>query len=120
MRVLPATTYALAAVALLAAGWSALLVAGDRRIGDPLVWLVAALELALVAQLVAGAVALARTDRTVDGATLVGYLLTAALVPPLGVAWAASERSRWGPGVLLVCCVALAALLARALAVWQS
>ncbi len=117
--VLPAVAYALIGLALVGAVWCTVLVLRDGRLGDPLFWLVAALELGLLAQLVGGAVALARTGRDVDGATFVGYLLTAVLVPPLGVAWAASEKSRWGPGVLLVGCLTVAALVQRALVVWQ-
>lgn len=115
----PAIGYALAVLALAGAAWSAVLLVRDRRLHDPLVWLLAVLEVGLVAQLVGGSVALAVTDRDVEGPTFVGYLLTAVLVLPLAVAWAASERTRWGVGVLLVGCLAAAALLQRALQVWQ-
>ena len=118
-RVIPAVASVLVGLALVGVAWSTVLVVRDGRLGDPLFWLVAVLEVGLLAQLVGGSVALVRTDRDVDGATFVGYLLTAVLVPPLGVAWAASEKSRWGPGVLLVACVTVAALVQRAFVVWQ-
>jgi hypothetical protein len=118
--VLPAVAYAFIALALLGGLWSLVLVVANRRVNDPLVWLLSALELALLVQLVGGCVALATTERDVAAGLFVGYLLTAVLVLPLGVAWAASEKSRWGPGVLAVTCVATAALAQRILDVWQA
>lgn len=112
--------YAFIAVALLGGLWSLLLVVRNRSVTDPLVWLLSALELALLVQLVGGCVALATSGRDVDTALFVGYLLTAVLVLPLGVAWAASEKSRWGPGVLAVACLATAGLVQRILEVWQA
>jgi len=110
---------ALIGLALAGAAWSGVLLVADRRLHDALFWLLAALEAALVAQLVGGSVALAVTERTVDGATFIGYQLTAALALPVAVAWAASERSRWGVGVLLLACLTVAALVQRMLQVWQ-
>ncbi|MDQ3663116.1 MAG: hypothetical protein M3353_00455 [Actinomycetota bacterium] len=117
---LPAVAYALIAVSLLAGLWSLVLVVLNRQVNDPLVWLMSALELALLVQVVGGCVALAATERDVAAGLFVGYLFTAVLVLPLGVAWAASEKSRWGPGVLAVACVATAALVKRILDVWQA
>lgn len=117
---IPAVAYALMVASTVAALWSAVLFARDRRINDPLVWLLAGVEVALLVQLVGGSVALAMTDRPVDGPLFVGYLLTAVLVLPLAVAWAASERTRWGVGVLFVACVTVAALADRLLQVWQA
>jgi len=117
--VIPAVAYAFIALAVVGAIWSAVLLLRDRRMGDPLFWLLAVLELGLLVQLVGGCVALATTERDVDAALFVGYLLTAVLALPLAVAWAASERSRWGVGVLLVACLTVAALAERILQVWQ-
>ncbi len=111
--------YLLMAAAAAGALWSAVLFARDKRVHDPLVWLLAVLELGLLAQLVGGTIALVVTDRDVDAALFVGYLLTAVLVLPLGVAWAASEKTRWGIGVLFIACVTVAALAERLLQVWQ-
>jgi hypothetical protein len=86
--------------------------------GDPLFWLLAVVEVGLLAQLVGGVVALARTERDIDAATFAGYLATIWLVLPLGVAWAASEKSRWGSGVLLVACLTVAVMLLRLRQVW--
>lgn len=110
--------YVLIGAALVGAGWSALLLALDRRMHDPLFWLLAAVEVGLLGQLVGGVVALVRTDRDVDGATFVGYLVAVVLVLPFAVSWAASERSRWGTGVLLIGCLTVAVLVLRLQQIW--
>lgn len=117
--VTPVVAYLLMLAAAAGAAWSAVLFARDRRLDDPLVWLLMGLEAALLAQLVGGAVALAVTDRDVDAAVFVGYLLTAVLVLPLAVAWAASEKTRWGIGVLGIACITVLSLVERLLQVWQ-
>ncbi|CAN5865411.1 hypothetical protein BH20ACT6_BH20ACT6_08090 [soil metagenome] len=116
---IPAVAYAFMLVAAVGALWSAVLFARDRRLNDALVWTLAALEVGLLLQLVAGSVALVLTERDVDGPLFIGYLLTAVLVLPAGVAWAASEKTRWGVGVLFVACITVAALADRLLQVWQ-
>lgn len=116
---LPIVGDVLIAVALAAAAWSLALLVRDRRLNDALFWLLAALEVGLVAQLVGGSVALAVSDRAIDGVTFVGYQLTAVAVLPFAAAWAASEKSRWGVGVLLAACLTVAAMVQRILQVWQ-
>ncbi len=111
--------YLLIGGALAGAAWSALLMVLDRRMHDPLFWLLAAVEAGLVVAVVGGAVALATTSRDVDGATFVGYLATVWLVLPLGAAWAASEKSRWGTGVLLVACLTVAVMVLRLQQIWS-
>ena len=110
--------YLLIAGALAGAVWSVALMALDRRMGDPLFWLLAVVEAGLIGQLVGGVVALTRTGRDVDGPTFVGYLVTVWLVLPVGVAWAASERSRWGTGVLVVACLTVAVMVLRLRQIW--
>ena len=110
--------YLLMGGALAGAAWSALLMVLDRRMHDPLFWLLAAVEAGLLAAAVGGAVALARTDRDVDATTFAGYLATVWLVLPLGVAWAASEKTRWGSGVLVVACLTVAVMVLRLQQVW--
>ena len=118
--VLPVVGYALTGLAFLGAAWSLALVVLDRRLDDPLFWLLAALEAGLLAQLIGGSVALAVSERVgIDGVTFVGYQITAAAALPVAVAWAASERTRWGVGVLLVACLTVAAMVQRMLQVWQ-
>lgn len=116
----PPVAYVLIAAAVAGGLWSALLFVQDRRLHDRLFWLLAGLEVALIAELVAGSVALAVTDRSVDGPLFIGYLLTSAMLLPLAVAWAASEKTRWGIGVLFIACVSVAAVVERLLQVWQA
>ena len=111
--------YLLIGGALVGTAWSALLLVLDRRMHDPLFWLLAAVEIGLVAQVVGGSIALAMTDSDVDAATFAGYLALVWLVLPLGVAWAASEKSRWGAGVLLVACLTVAVMVLRLQQIWS-
>ena len=117
-RVIDAVAYLIIGAALVGAAWSGLLMLLDRRLNDALFWLLAALEVGLLVQLVGGCVALARTDRDVDGLTFVAYLISIVLVLPFAVAWAASEKSRWGTGVLLAGCLTVAVLALRVSQIW--
>ena len=78
------------------------------------------LLVALVGQAIGGCIALASTDRDVEGITFVAYLITAVLVVPVGAALALVERSRWGTGVLLVMLLTVLACQARLHALWAA
>ncbi|MBA2456113.1 MAG: hypothetical protein H0V48_06200 [Nocardioidaceae bacterium] len=106
------------AVAGVVAAWALVSCVRGRRFDDPLFYAVALLELVLVAQLVAGIVALTRTSRGVDGATFVSYLITAVLMPPVAVLWAASDRSRWGTGVVVILGLVEIVLTVRLSEIW--
>ncbi len=108
---------ALAAVAV--AGYAAYLLARNRPVDNPLFYAASALELLLVVQTVAGCVALASTDRDIEGVTFVGYLLTCVLIPPAAVLWGVSEKSRWGTGVVVVGMLTVAVLVARLVQLWS-
>jgi hypothetical protein len=99
--------------------WAVVLVVLDRRINNPLFYTAAALELVLVAQMVGGFVALGVGDRPIDGITFSGYLLTAVVVMPIGVAWGASDKSRWGPGVVAISAFVVLVLVVRLGQIWQ-
>ncbi len=90
-----------------------------RPFSNPLFYAVAGLEVALVALLVGGCVALARTNRDVDGVLFVSYLATVVLIPPAAVLWGIAEKSRWGTGVVVVALVTVAALVFRLLGIWE-
>lgn len=112
-----ATVVALLALVVAAyAGWHTW-----RRLpfSNPLFYAVAALEVLLVAVLVGGAIALARTDRDVEGALFVSYLVTVALIPPAAVLWGIAEKSRWGTGVVVVAMITVAALTFRLHGIWE-
>ncbi len=116
--VVDAVAYLVIGGALVAAAWAAVLMVLDRPLHDSLFWLLAGLEVVLLALLVGGCVALARTDRDIQGLTFVGYLVSVVLVLPLAVAWAASEKTRWGTGVLLAGCLTVAVLALRLTQLW--
>lgn len=103
----------------LAGLWTILMIVRDESPPSDLYFaLLAILGLTLLAQAVGGCVALASTERPVEGITFVSYLFTALLVLPVGAALALVERSRWGTGVLLVALLAVAACEARLWTLW--
>jgi hypothetical protein len=110
---------ALIGACLVLAAWSLVMTVRGRPFDNPLFYGVAALELALVALLVGGSIALARTQRDVNGAEFVGYLLTALFILPLAVVWAVAEKSRWGNGVLVLACLVLAVMVLRIQDIWN-
>jgi hypothetical protein len=92
----------------------------DRAAQDSHYLALAALELLVVGQLVWGCVELARTDRDVDGATFVGYLVTVALAPVAGAYFSLAERSRAGTSILLLAVATVAGLELRLDDVWAA
>lgn len=112
-------------VALGCAAWAVvLIIAGrplmvDRWHGVGLLGLVVLLELGLLGQLVVGVVALFG-DHPVDAPTFVGYLIGVLLVLPLAVFWALGERTRWGPGVLVIGCLTVPVLIVRLRQLWEA
>lgn len=92
----------------------------DRSAQDSHFIALAVLELAVVAQLVGGSVALARTDRDVDGTVFVSYLVTVVLVPVVGALFSLAERSRVGTTILLLAVATVAGLEVRLWDVWVS
>lgn len=92
----------------------------DRSAQDSHYISLGVLELAVLGQLVGGAIALARTDREVDGAVFVSYLVTVALVPVVGALFSLAERSRVGTTILLLAVATVAGLEVRLWDVWVS
>lgn len=90
-----------------------------RRLDDVQLVGAGVLEVLLVLQGVAGVVLHARAGRE-DAALFVPYLVTAVLVPPLGVFWALGERSRWGTGVLALASATVAVVVLRTWQIWVS
>lgn len=87
--------------------------------GNPLFYALSVVEIALIAALVGGCIALARTDRDVEGVLLVSYLVTLVIIPPAAVIWGIAEKSRWGNGVVAVAMVTVAALVLRVHGIWE-
>ncbi|MGH3761871.1 hypothetical protein [Actinophytocola sp.] len=113
-------------VALGAAAWAAVLMIVNRPVlprrwfGLGLLGVLALLELGLLAQAVAGFVAMFTTDRELDELAFAGYLLGPLVIVPLAAFWSLAERSRWGPGVLLVGCLAIPVMILRLGQVWDA
>jgi hypothetical protein len=115
---------ALTVVALVAALWSLVLAVLDHPITlrtKPTLGLAAVvllLEAGLLVQAVTGVIAMLGTDRDLDRATFVGYLLGAVVVLPLGAVWSVAERSRWGAGVLTITCLSVPVMILRLDQLW--
>jgi hypothetical protein len=114
-------TFAALGVAL----WALVLVVINRPFdlrkpyGLALAGAVLVLELGLLAQAVTGIIVMANDDRTIERLTFVGYLLGPVLIVPLAAVWSVTERSRWGPTVLIVGCVTIPVLIVRLRQIWD-
>jgi hypothetical protein len=111
-------TWVLVALSLAAMAFALVLAALDRRINWPLLGVVGAVEIALVAQLVVGIVQLVGTDRDVSGPFFVGYLIGSLIILPIGALWALAESSRWGAGALAIACVVIPVVELRLHDIW--
>jgi hypothetical protein len=108
----------LAVLALIVAAFAAWHTLRRQEFSDPLFYAVAVLEVALIATLVGGCIALAQTSRDVDGVLFVSYLVTLVVVPPAAVLWGIAEKSRWGTGVVTIAMLTVAVLCVRVLQIW--
>jgi hypothetical protein len=90
----------------------------DRAAEDGMFVLLGVTELVLLGQLVGGCVALANTERDVDGPLFVSYLVGVALALPIGAFWSLAERTRAGTAVVLLAVLTVAALEVRLDAIW--
>lgn len=119
-----ALSIVLISLSLVAAAWSAVLAVIGRwlqlskRDVLALLALVALVLLGLLVQAVYGFVALAGTDQEIDTGSFVLYQLGAPIILGLATYWGLTERSRWGPGVLLVGCLAVPVMVVRLQQLW--
>ena len=111
--------WVLTAMSLVVMAWAGWLSVRNRPVNDALFYAAAALEVVVLAVVVGGFIALGATDRSVDGITFVGYLVTIVLVMPIGVAWGASDKSRWGTGVVVIAAFLVIVLAWRLVQIWQ-
>ncbi len=107
-------------VALLAAGWTALLAVRARLPRRNTLGALALVELLVLAQAVVAVVLLLRGGRPDGVAAFLGYQLAAVLTLPAGAAWAVSDRSRWSAVVLTVAGLTLAVLTVLMLQIWST
>lgn len=113
------TAYGLCALALVAAAYAGVLTVRNEPFSNGLFYVIAALEVLLIAQLIGGCIALVQSPRDIDGVTFVAYLVTVAVVPVLAVLWGVSDKSRWGTGVVVIGMVTVAVLCVRLLDLWS-
>jgi hypothetical protein len=113
----------LTVVVLVATGLLALLAGHHllrrRLVDDPIVLTGAAIEVALLVQLVVG---LANASAIADGAeraTFIAYLFTVLVVVPATVFIAIKEKTQWSMAVVLGGAVVVAILVARLEQVWS-
>src|SRR5262245_29094959 len=105
---------------LVFAGLSLLMTALNRRVGRPLLAVVAVAEAALLVQAVWAVVRLAGGGRPDGGmAVFIGYLAGSLLILPVAAAWGREERTRWGPGVIAAGFLVMAVLIVRMQQVWN-
>jgi hypothetical protein len=90
-----------------------------RRPGDVTVGSLALIELLLIVQIVVAIIA-PFAGNSPSGSLLEfwTYLVSAALVPIAGVAWALLERSRWSTVVMGVAALAVAVMVWRMHVIW--
>lgn len=111
--------WCVAVSAVVIAGYAAWHTWRDTPFSNPLFYAISLFELGLIGLLVGGSIALARTDRDVDGVLFVSYLVTLVVIPPAAVLWGIAEKSRWGTGVVVVALLTVAALVARLHGIWE-
>ncbi|WP_030172331.1 hypothetical protein [Spirillospora albida] len=104
--------------ALLAAAYALVTALRDRPMGVGHLVALGVLEVLLAAQVVVGFVKLNGGGGPDDTATFVGYLIATLLIPPAGAGWGLLERSRWGPAVIVVACLATAVMTVRLDQLW--
>jgi hypothetical protein len=90
-----------------------------RRPGDVTVGGLALIEVLLIAQIVVALIA-PWAGNPPRGSLLEFwvYLVSAALLPPAGVAWALVERSRWSTVIMGVAALSVAVMVWRMYAIW--
>jgi len=110
------TCVAAIAAALFAAWHSA----RSYRFSNPLFYAIAAVEVLLLIAVVWGVTAALTTDRQIETALYVSYLVTTLLIPPLAVLWGVGDRTRWGTGVVTVALFTVAVLMIRTQQIWQA
>lgn len=89
-----------------------------RLVDDPLILVGAALELALLVQLVVGLTKASAIGDGAERATFIAYLFTVLLVVPATVVIAIKEKTQWAMAVVLGGAVVVAILVARLQQIW--
>lgn len=114
-----ALAYLTIAVSIVLAVWAFVLVVRNSGIDDFLLIGSGILVLLVLIQFVVGIVLLAGLDRSIESATFVGYLIGCLIIPPAAVLWGLTERSRYGPAVILAAYIVMPVLVVRLLQIWN-
>jgi hypothetical protein len=111
--------------ALGVAAWALVLIVLNRPFdlkrpyGQALAGAVLLLTLTLLVQAIAGVVSMSNDERDIEELSFIGYLFGPVLILPYAGVWAASEKSRWGPSVLIVGCLAIPVMIVRLRQIWD-
>ena len=90
-----------------------------RRPSDLTLGGAALVEVLLIVQIVVAIVApFAGNSPTGNPLEFWVYLISAALLPAAGIAWALVDRGRWSTVVVGIACLAVAIMLYRMLVIW--
>lgn len=118
--VTPPLLYAVAAAALLLAGWSGWFAVRDRAVVLRQLWGAAVVEGLMLLQAVVAGVRQATGAEPAEPLVFWGYVVTQLVLLPAAALWAFAERSRWSSVVLVVAAVAVAFLQLRLNQTWGS
>jgi len=105
---------------LLGAGWTVVLAARDRRVGNGLLIVLAVAEVLVVVQLLVAVIEVAGGDRPASTATFLAYAVGELLILPAGLFWSQAEKSRSSTLVITVACLAVPVMTARMLQMWST
>ena len=112
-------TIVLIGVAVLAGLLCVVLGLAGRKPADVSILSLAAVEVLVLAQVVIALIAPAVGNTpTGNPAEFWVYLITAAIIPPLAVVWALTDRGRWSTVVLGVGALAVAVMTYRMYQIW--
>jgi hypothetical protein len=105
--------------ALLVAAYSLIATLRSRPMDWSHLMALGVLEVLLAVQAVVAGTELAGGAGPRHPATFIGYLAGIMVIPVLGAAWGRVERTRWGPGVLVVAGLTIAVMIVRMQQLWE-
>lgn len=109
---------AVAAAALVLAGWAGWFAVRDRAVVLRQLWGAAVVEALLLVQAAVAGIRQATGADPAEPVVFWGYVVTQLVLLPAAALWAFAERTRWSSVVLLVAAVAVAFLQLRLDQTW--
>jgi hypothetical protein len=113
-----ALVYVTSATALVVAAFAGWHTARSYRFSNPLFYAIALVEVLLLVALAWGIVGVGSTDRDIEKALFLSYLVTTVLIPPAAVLWGVGDKTRWGTGVVAVALFTVSVMLIRTQQIW--